>query len=68
MLGSLWPVSIPARLATCAPFTSSTFAVESSQAAARTVALGMMQDARYRHPFYWAAFRRSQSLMKVISK
>ena len=56
VLGSLWPVSDAATAHYMRTFYGHYVRGGTPSAAARTVALGMMRDPRYRHPFYWAAF------------
>jgi CHAT domain-containing protein/Tfp pilus assembly protein PilF len=56
VLGSLWPVSDAATAHYMRAFYEQYVRVGTPSAAARTVALSMMRDPRYAHPFYWAAF------------
>jgi CHAT domain-containing protein len=56
VLGSLWPVSDAATEHYMRAFYEQYVRGNSPTAAARIVALSMMRDPRYRHPFYWSAF------------
>jgi CHAT domain-containing protein len=56
VLGSLWPVSDEATAHYIRAFYEHYVRGGTPSAAARIVALSMMRDPRYRHPFYWAAF------------
>jgi CHAT domain-containing protein/tetratricopeptide (TPR) repeat protein len=56
VLGSLWSVSDTATAHYMRAFYENYVRGETAAAAARTVALSMMRDPRYRDPFYWAPF------------
>jgi CHAT domain-containing protein len=56
VVGSLWPVADAATAQYMRAFYQHYVRGETSSAAARTAALSMMKDPRFRHPFYWAAF------------
>ncbi len=57
VLGSLWPVSDDATLSYMRSFYQRYIQQGlSPPAAAQAAALEIMQNGRYRHPFYWAAF------------
>ena len=56
VLGSIWPVSDEATAHYMRAFYEHYVRGGTPSAAARIVALSMMRDPRYRHPFYWAAF------------
>ena len=57
VLGSLWPVSDDATMSYMRSFYQRYIQQGlTPSAAAQAAALEMMQNARYRHPFYWAAF------------
>lgn len=56
VLGSLWPVPDAATAHYMRAFYEHYVRGDTPSAAARIVALSMMRDPRYRHPFYWAAF------------